>query len=45
MTRAQAAIVICWRTTIGRAIALGLEDVAYRLTRGLVRRCVELGLW
>jgi hypothetical protein len=44
MTRHQLRVVRSWLFVIERAIALGDGDAAYRLTRGLVRRCREFGL-
>ena len=44
MTRLQQRVVDYWLDTIRRAVALGEDDVAYRLTRGLVERCRELGI-
>jgi hypothetical protein len=45
MTREHERIVTHWRSTIGRAIELGDDGAAYRLTRALVDRCRELGVW
>lgn len=44
MTRLQHRIVESWADVVTRAIRLGHDDAAYRLTRGFVRRCRELGL-
>jgi hypothetical protein len=45
MTRHQGRVVRSWLIVIVRAIELGDGDAAYRLTRGLVRRLREFGLW
>jgi len=45
MTREHRRIVQSWLDAIVRAMQLGDGDAAYRLTRGLVRRCGEIGFW
>ena len=45
MSRAHARIIDAWVSVIQHAIALGDEMAAYRLSRALVWRCRELGVW
>jgi hypothetical protein len=44
MTRVQHLVILSWGDVIRRAIALGNDGAAYRLSRALVGRCRELGL-